>query len=401
MLDSPFMDQVNRATYDQMVPRGHADAGHRAILGRIRQSLRSASRFSLDDDTVRLICEMTREHKKLELWSILARLPFDRVWIEFDLHVKVGTFAEMGTLVQKFDPTEVSYAAGYLLEKDLDSKTRWTAQEFVSEERRHRKEEVFTQPCMLVFDPNGSSIQPCRGSTRWRQPTLSQRPNFPRHPVVIRDGSGSSYELKDTFVDPEFTMVGLIEPKSIENGETRLMAPDWVANKVAVVPDPIWAQWVEGPKLDSIMAIDVRERSSVLKWLIVALAMINDAPKTVKHIARTGSQFTRGGPIKYLDHHIVTINVPKGTQRRSVSRILDKASVHASRAWHTVRGHWAVVEYGKAFAGVCKHLPTEVDGDYALCTRCERLIKWKEFPHGRGDPRLGIISHDYEVEARP
>lgn len=70
------------------------------------------------------------------------------------------------------------------------------------------------------------------------------------------------------------------------------------------------------------------------------------------------------------------------------------------RAWHPVRGHWRVVERGKKLPILCRHEPTEVDNGLALCTRCERLIRWIELPHGRGDPRLGIVNRTaYEVKA--
>jgi hypothetical protein len=397
MLDTPFMDAVNRATYHELTPGGHKDPGHRALLARTRQSLRSATRYSIDDDTVRLVCHMTREIKRMELWSILARLPFDRVWIEFDCHTKVREFEKMGTLANPFNPDEVSQQVGYLIEKDLDSNTRWVAQEFIN---LRPFGSVVTQPNMIVFDPNGSPIQPCRGSVRWKQVTLSARPGMPKAPIQVLN-EGRHLALKGHEMDVELGMMGLLEPQTLSDGTTIMTAPEWVSNKMAVIADPYYTQWVgnikDGSVLNRTLYADALERTGMTKFLMTLLAMINDLPKATKHIARTGSQFTKQGPVKYLDHHTITITVPKGLQRRSISRLLDKAAVKASRAWHPVRGHWSVVEYGKQPAGLCKHEPTEVDGDYALCCKCERKIKWREFPHGRGDPRLGVITHDYHV----
>lgn len=53
---------------------------------------------------------------------------------------------------------------------------------------------------------------------------------------------------------------------------------------------------------------------------------------------------------------------------------------------HDVVGHWQCIERGKAMAG-CHHSPVLRDGDFAICERCHRLIKYIP-EHKRGDPTV-------------
>lgn len=393
MLDSPFMDAVHKASYHEMMPGGHKDAAHRRILARYRQSLRRAQRFVMDDAAVRLACELTRQSQRMELWSILARLPFDTVWIEFDMHTKVRKWEQMGTIRHPFVASEVSQSCGYLLQADLDSPTRWIATEFIEVDGV-----PIPQPLVMVFDPEGSGLKPVTGSTLFNELTLSRRPGFPKMPVTVITGQDFNAPEQEfpsiAHVDAEFGFIGLIDTDS----EGQLQSPEWTHHKVGIVPEPMWSERItDRRRLDQTLQLDVSERTGALRWLLVALAMLNDVPHTTRSVqGRPGRAQTRSGPIKYLDHHVVTIHVPKRPQIRWAARELDRAATKAHRAWHRVRGFWRITEYGRQKL-LCKHEPTDVLDGLATCHRCQRQIRWIN-PFERGDPLLGMIEHSYQIK---
>jgi hypothetical protein len=404
MLDKPFMDEVYRATYHEMFADQKDDQKHRNVLSRYRQALKRAQRFVLDDATVRMLCHLTRHERKMDLWSILARLPYDTVWIEHDLHTKVLEWQTMGTLKNVFKPEEVSKPVGYLIQRDLDSQTRWVATEFSEYlladlgDRRM----VMPAPVSMVFDPEGSVLKPVTGCLLWNEQTLSKLLGKPLISVNhwSMDGDGIEYPFDDLRVDPEFCYLGL--GKIDAKGE--IFEPKELSYKVGCVPSLMWRDLygMSDAKVQQqfvrVMLEDAVERSGILKYLIVMLATINDVPLTTKWIKPRGTMLTKGGPIHRLDHYEVGIKVPKTMDVRYVGRTLDKAAVHAQRAWHRVRGHWRIIEPGKRLPILCRHEPTLVDNGLAICQRCERLIRWIT-DHHRGNPALGVIDHSYQVHA--
>ena len=406
MLDSPFMDEVHRATYDfKSAPDVGKLPAVQQVLGRYRQQLRQAERMVLDDDAVRMICQMSHIQNRFDLWSILARLPYDSLWIELDLHVKVKEWERMGTLRSPFVPADVSKACGYLLQREPDSQSRWVATEWVAvgQSRKDKRltpalgEYPIPQPVSFVFDPEGSAIKPVAGSTLWNLPTLSRLDKAMRLPVHMRieaENDPAKDELWE--VDPEFGYSGAFEAG---DAETPVKIADWARYKVGAVIEPVWYH-SQNPRLMQSVYNDITERTGALRWLIAALAVINDVPNTrlIKN-ARPGRMQARAHLVPYFQHHVVTLKIPRGARAfLAVKRALDKSAVVAHRAWHRVRGHWRVIEYGKRLPFICRHEPSESHDGVATCLRCERIIRWIAVQY-RGDPALGIIDHEYRVTA--
>src|SRR3954462_7817669 len=99
MLKDLFADDVHRATYTHKVFKEEACA---VVLRQYRAALRAAQRIVLDDDAVRLACQLASDRGKMDLWSVLARLPYDKLWIEFDLAVKLREWERLGSLAKPF-----------------------------------------------------------------------------------------------------------------------------------------------------------------------------------------------------------------------------------------------------------------------------------------------------------
>jgi hypothetical protein len=395
ILEVPLMDEVHDFTYRNKFGGKKMGPDFERACARIRQALRRAQRFVIDDDMVRLCCHLAHNRPKHAAWSMLARLPYDTVWLEFSLHEKVREFERMGHLSSPFNPENVSPRVGYLLQKDLDSNSRWIAQEFVLHNAAE-KERVYTQPCVMVFDPEGSPLRPVTGSTLLNQITLSKRVAEVGGKPTTVTMTRPSGEVIENQLDVEFLLIGTFDYDEEHQQPT---APAWAQYKVGAVVDPLWLSAYRGglAKFTETMSLDISERTGVLRYLMVLLATINDAPTTLKTLkGREATRQVKAHNLKYFDHTVVTLSVPKTRALQFTQRKLDEAAVHAHKANHSVRGHWRVIEYGYRTQILCRHEPLVVENGYGLCERCERKIKWID-DHRRGDVRLGIIDHGYRV----
>jgi hypothetical protein len=403
----PMMDDVHRFLF-----KGWKGSKNNPTfqfnLRRYREALRRARRFVVDDDMVRLTCHLAHERQKIGTWAVLARLPYDSIWLELDLHVKVREFEAMSTLQNPFDPSQVSPRAGYLLQREPDS-TRWIATEFVylnkepestwdGSDDAWSEAEIVPSPSVMVFDPEGTSFRQVTGSTILKSPTYSLIDGAVplRGQIVVGD------KLVDTMLDPEFALVGIYEPDGeLSSDQVRAVPPAWAQFKVAAVPEPLWESHYSDPKkrgtFMKLVSSDMQERAGVLRYLICLLGSMNDAPTTVRDVkGRKGERTVGAHRLKYFDHSVVKINVPKSKAVKTVSRSLDKAATHAQRALHQVRGHYRVIEYGNKLPYVCRHVPLIMEDGVGFCERCERMIRWID-DHQRGDARLGVTEPSYVV----
>jgi hypothetical protein len=410
----PMMDDVHRFLFKGWKGSKNNET-FQFHLRRYREQLRRARRFVINDDMVRLTCHLAHEQPKIGTWAVLARLPYDTIWIELDLHTKVHEFESMGTLQHPFDPSQVSPRAGYLMQREPDS-TRWIATEFVylSKEKEFTWEgfdknpnpwstddaEIVPSPTVIVFDPEGTSFRQVTGSTILKSPTYS----FMDDSIPLRCEIQVGNHLVETMIDPEFALVGMYEPPEtgvIPIDQVRAVPPAWAQFKVAAVPEPLWAAHYSDPKkhkgLMRLVAHDMQERAGLLRYLICLLGSMNDAPTSHRDVkGRKGERTVGAHRLKYFDHSVVTINVPKSKALKFVSRELDKAATQAQRALHQVRGHYRVIEYGHRLPYVCRHVPLLMEDGVGFCERCERMIRWID-DHQRGDPRLGITEPSYVV----
>lgn len=205
----------------------------------------------------------------------------------------------------------------------------------------------------------------------------------------------------------------MFEPASVDGtGLRHAAAPAWFASRAGVIPDPFWKSW-HGPKGGKVSAptyatyvSECREEQGALRWLVTLLAAINGLPRKVRTATvRPGTRTVGMYRLPYLGHSRIELEIPADNRMQRARRILDAAArgEAARRRWHTVRGHWRVVERGKLRPGqLCRHevVPDLIEGGIGICARCEMLIRWVEVPNGRGSRELGIVDHAYRVTAR-
>lgn len=415
-----LMDEIHHWTFRQTTQ------ATRNVTARYRSALRQAQRFVLDDDAVKLVCQLSHQGAaRIEALSFLARLPYDHLWIEFNLHTKVDELWRMGTMSFKPAHDEISPVLGLLFYLDgSETRTRWVCHQFMRTcktlERDDGKADwLGPSPLAMVFDPEGSQLQPIRGSALWRSPTLSLRPGFPKLPFRVKctaDGAiapGNSPENAvkmarlpakriapnvvelDQRVDPEININGFYV---IDDDGVR--TPDWLSNRAAVIVDPWLEAFCDSERINEIGAIEAHELSGMLRWTLTLLAAINGLPKDVKIMQSTGRQTVGMHTLPYFQHSTLAINLPREDRIRRARITLERLGRNAKRPWHEVIGHWRIVDRGKPLPGYyCHHLPTMVEHGLGICQKCEMLIRWIA-PHERGDPNIGIVKHTYNIHGK-
>ena len=200
----------------------------------------------------------------------------------------------------------------------------------------------------------------------------------------------------NTEVDPEAVLCGVLTTK---NG--LITSPDWYKQKAAVIADPVWdAIFDDKTRLAKIGNNQIQEERGALRYLVTMIAAINGIPREIRPInTRSGSYTTGMHTLPYLRHHNLTLTVPKDDRIVYAKNYLNREATGRKRAWHPVRGHWRVVEPGKA-KGFCIHEPTMVESGLGMCAKCELMVRWITLPNGRGDPSVGVVDHNYRIAAR-
>ena len=388
-----------------------------SVQHKLRAKLRSAQKFVLDDDSVRLICNLSREFDRMEGWSFLARLPYDTMWIELDCHVKVTELASMGVLETKAaDLNDVSKRLGYLMyreEPDNPASSRWIAHGF--SEGDYAGQGVMISLFTYVFDPEGGPQFPVRGSSTWGLPTLSMVPGFPKATFRVADPTG--FTIKGT-LDPELVLAGMYIinkgsydlEDALNGGEVHhgmVSAPAWLGSRLAVTIEPWW--WAALAKyatperravLYEPFMIQLSEDKGVMRWLITMLAAINGLPKAVKPANVRTSKHTVGMyQLPYFGHSNLSVTIPREDRVIRARKILDRLSRNARRRWHQVIGHWRIIEYGKKPTHICRHAPVMVEHNVGRCENCGLMVRWIP-SFGRGDATIGVVDHEYKVRIK-
>lgn len=422
----PLMDLVNAFTFEKKLSGIPFKPSVVNVLRKYRIELRRSERFVLDDDAVRLACDLSAQasnaanHDLLRGWAYLARLPYDDMWIELNLHAKVKRFAELGSLRgDKPELDQISPVIGYQFSRDdeLGSPTRWIARDFVL----HPDGSALPGMLSYVFDPEATELEPVRSSRKWGSPTLSARPNAGKIPGRV----ANSEETLD--VDPEDVLLGTLD--RVENhpsyrdaivtmdvGSKGIAAPPWLRAKLAVIADPFWEAYIrELPPAQRDNAIDliqrdVLEQAGVARWLIALLGAINAVPRDVVPVpARPGRRHVGANILPYFQHRTLRLQLPRDDRvvyaiERMTSREAE-ARRNSPRPWHQVRGHWRIVERGKTTGrrrgqAWCRHVPAATDeAGHGRCARCGLIVAWVA-QHHRGDPTVGIVAHTYLITGK-
>jgi hypothetical protein len=388
MLAEPFYDDVHQWTFRSKNSMTGIAGNVDHHLRQYRNLLRRSHRFVLDDSMLRHLVHLsnTPNLSQFNYWSLLARLPYDSLWVEWDQWVRLELAEELNKLGTKFDPTEVSQANGMLMVRDHTTPSTWCMYMFAKDSDHG----VFINPLVLAYNPDGHDVitDEDRAPVTWGamgKPALSEEFN-------LQPGL-------------EYISLGYMA----DSGR-QYSAPQWSLGKMGAVSEPIWRQWrhqflltkgnnpktlkwVNEPYLEQFT-----ENRGIMRTMIAFLAMLNNVPHYTHPVLRKGHRSVGMNRVPFLGHSHVTLKLPKRRQLEYIQMRMRQGYARHQR-FHDVRGHYRRTVYDRSNIR-CHHIPSvDSTSDNIRCGRCGHSIRWVE-TYLKGDINLGRVDRlSYTVKA--
>jgi hypothetical protein len=340
-----------------------------------RGMLRRARPYTLDDDATALITELASGqtiNDKLATYRILARLPFETVWIEMNYDARYYAQVALGTSYGE-KPKDVPDRMGWLMERLSD--TTWRATTVV------RYNEGVTKSGRNVDTFGATHVISTEGPLQFR--------SFIRDPVIRE----AVMEMNQPEPGHATSMIGAVlwgfgDPITLahSNGQRliNISLPRHLEGCTGVDLPLSWEplmQHISKGKTNSEKKALVKkhmmdsavELQGDLRFLMAALATINEVPVNYAEHRQEGVRRIGGQIRPYMVNRVVTIAIPKKRGRTNkVMKMLRLAEVRMRR--HEVSGYWKRVHFG--------------DGRVEL--------KWIK-NYWRGDAALGYVNQEREV----
>lgn len=367
-----------------------------------RQEMRKAHRFVLDDAFTRYSSEVstrTEDPKKLLYRLQFATLPYEYTWIEFDARAKMRVIRAIhrpGVVFQ--DEHEIPERMGMLLHRMTD--TTWVCTIVCApttegmpvvpnllsylvalDEREFDRERTYDDCEVLkagkLFE---SAHEASRHITNFAKAALWGYGNFDGKPDGLLDAKQAAKSQP-------------ILPTFLERHGDAAMSRMFNVFTARAAADADSAERFE--KLAEVAAVEMREFTGFMRWLVTVLAMLNEVPLRARHVQPSGEYRTRMGSKKLLDYHTLTLHVPKLRPIPYIERKLSNRA-HKNRA-HEVRSHWRTYLGDDPCRREEHNWEYDHDEGYRLCGTCmsfSRLIH----EHVRGDATLGWTQKHYVVE---
>ena len=404
----PLFDEVHAWTYDggSLPFSGPRKRMWDSAALDLRIALRQARRFTFDDAFTRaVVARSTVQAPRMLANCHLANLPFDRVWIEYNMNARIDAQHTQGTGPPR--DGEDRGPAAFLIERHRASNP---AMFRISQTGYHTPADGSPNsldpdcamgPCAYVVDLSGmlpylasdADFGKAHEFGALGGPSLPHGDERTREVENKMRAMGWGYFHQDDDGNLAYATTEELTRRGgvcLEGRFFRIIVEEALARDMRAGNDGNSSRMIEA------FARDVIEGRGNLRFVITALAMMNVCPVTYVHREAKGFQRRRLRNIPYLDSHTITINCGSKRIEHVVDRAFRDHELAQKRKRHEVRGHWALAEYGKG-GRACVHEPAERDGDYAVCGRCERLIHWRDH-YERGDASLGYVHHDYEVK---
>ena len=371
-----------------------------------RRILPQARPFMIDDKALEVALELsTDEPHKMAQRLFMARLPFPKVWIEFDFHQRVYIGQRLG-IAQELDPAAPE-RLGWLLQEDPSDALRWTATTWSSVNNN--------QP---VHVPHQGEMMSSMAMYSWMVDSANRAPperiaNINGVKKDFLDGvikvSDRAYEKHGdeswrsfahlgwgytASVDP-LAMMGAVDPMR------QLTVADSLKDSINIGWEPqTYQMYKEDHTTDSLKELfitSVMEARGDVRLIVTLLSLINEVPIIETPSQRKGSFSGAGGAIRrYLMNKTVTINIPSNKPLRRVRQLLNN-KVKSRKARHEVRGHWRTIVHKE------DHIRKRTQPDGTIVEefiRKGQLERVWVASHERGDAGVGYVRHDYKVEKR-
>lgn len=334
-IDRPLLDK-----FWQQCNRDKTYRGYRKIL-------QESVAFRIDESTVRKICDLaTQDPEKVLSYLPAARAPYDVTWIELDLHRRAAYNYEIATDPSRPGP-DTPYQMGHLIR--CVTPTKYLIYTVVSENENNVGMGLMPIVHMVNLDDDGP----------------------PDQMLDVRGMASISEDLDFAVLLAKSMSWGWV---STDEEEVRL--PKAANNHYNIGVDPVFIEGLRERKrsihIESIIQSSIGECAGDIRWLICALAAINEVPTVTGREERTSGSFRGGGRMQpYLKHRTIELQIGRTMTLKKMHKLIGSA---AKKRAHRVRRHVRVYHRGTA----------------------EEFSVWVE-PHVRGDASLGWVHQDYEV----
>lgn len=407
-------DEVMGWTYthlkDKRVPKEVRDVVTPSVY-QYRSWLKRANRFVLDDNFLDPLVTMTNDLDRAEESTHLGRLPYPVVWVEYNQRHLFEKMDDIGALVSSINGRDyikgVSERAGFLIIRDPDKDTRFTAFKFD----------------IMGLHPDG------------RVATISERLYMPEKlkmdaqvdsvcisvdtedPINLRYGLFGTRSLTDFFRGMPDRAVDIVDalqqavPVGLHPNDTVLHQKyASVIRHYSYGIEPMMAAMMKfaskfneekfikyADEMMNTVAQSCRDLRGNGLLLTSLFSMINNVPTITKVVEPKGYRHMGMNKLPYMSHSIVTLQLPKVNPITFVQRKLSNAKAWSLRA-HEVRGHWA--HRHDSGRKDCKHAWFKTkDVNHEECGLCGAYRWWKK-DHTRGDASKGFVQKQhYKVEA--
>jgi hypothetical protein len=365
--DLPLIDRLYRLTYGKPCAAFYSNK-------RMRYELTQARRFLLDDNMSAFLADIDIAgfHKRSDQANIkavetmrrMARVPHSSVWVEYDFTRYNERESELSAgKAVNYEPAEGVYLVreGWLLQNCPTDPLEQRAFIFQRQSKADA-DRLWWFPFGIYWRCDENSVVSGTGVTTTGEAASDAVLAWSRSAIIgIRYGQAG--------ID-----AGLWKGVSVSKGDQIINCPDEY-DSADTHQHNLW--W--GPA------------TGVLRRIWAFLSAVDDIP-VLRREARTSRGFTaRAQYRRYLEHKILTLRVPQPVDMRLLARSI---MATAKRRQHMVRGHWRK-DWRAPLSALCDH-DFETRGNALHCKICHgQQLFIKE--HSRGDPSIGIVTHDYEV----
>lgn len=403
-MNDKLFDLVHAWTYTGCPPAIRKGAGN--VFRRhwekqqldLRLAMRSAKRFTFNDDFTRAVVHAANVGpEKILNMCHLANLPFDKMWVEYEAMARAQAQFDEGTA--PFPGEGWDGRGGMLLERgssNSPSTFKVTTFGLPAVPGKHMAETPCSAVC-YVLDVEGT--MPLYASDSPEFDEFGSRDAMHQYEDTIR-AAGWGYHLSVRGSDGDRLFDSLLDPNSLGFACTTELH-----RRAAIIAEPRFFRGLmmlagdddaHAARVQTAFHKDILDDRGNLRFIVAMLAMINVCPVEYRHRQPKGYFRHRLRNVPYLSDAEITIVTGRKRIQNVVDHAIKDAIFQRHKKRHEVRGHWALAEYGKG-GRACIHEPTERDGAYAMCGKCNHLIVWKEH-HERGDASLGYVQHHYTVK---
>lgn len=300
-------------------------------------------KFLLAPDVYKLIATIAYNDMSEDATASLrkmARLPFPKVWIEYDSET-IELFGE----ILKDESDKVTCIRGWLVEQHPSSVNVIRSTAFIKNARKGAENEApMTSPVSYVWSVSDEV-----------------KPEWPDARIISEYIGGN------------------------------LVANEW---------SPFYGDFTQF--MIDVLELTEVVKSDVLQ-MFALLATVDELPVMSKDVRPSKGFFAKGKYRQFLEHRTITLTIPvaKATKRLSTHLIeISRRKRHPVRG-HWRKLMHASVQCLETTHTIGSSNDTHnwfVDNNHRLCLNCGSEGSWIP-DHERGDATLGYVTHDYQVRA--